>query len=187
MSEIKRKDAIAGEIVHVYDDIEEADNELPRWWLLLFFGSIVFAGGYWLYYEKLRLGPTPHEALAIALEEQAKQAAVITDASLLAAAKDPTSVERGQRAFTTNCVACHGLKGEGNIGPNLTDDAYLHGGAPMSMFAVVRDGVAAKGMPTWGPILGDGSVKDVTAYLLTIRNTNVAGGKPPQGEPWKEP
>jgi cytochrome c oxidase cbb3-type subunit 3 len=186
MSEIKRKDAIAGDIIHVYDGIEEADNELPRWWLLLFFGAILFAGGYWLYYEKLRLGPTPRQELALLLAEQAKKAAVVSDTSLLAAAHDPAAVERGQRAFTANCVACHGQKGEGNIGPNLTDDRYLHGGAPLSVFGVVRDGVAAKGMPTWGPILGEAQVKDITAYVLTLRNTHAAGGKAPEGEPWHD-
>ena len=77
MAEIKRTDAIAGAIVHEYDGIEEADNALPTWWVVVFVGSLVFAALYWLIVEEFHLEPTPAEALALVQEERAKRTGVI--------------------------------------------------------------------------------------------------------------
>src|SRR5262245_7887866 len=159
MAEIKRTDAIAGAIVHEYDGIEEADNALPTWWVVVFVGSLVFAALYWLIVEEFHLEPTPAEALALVQEERAKRTGEIGDQQLLAAAESTSSVAAGKLAFTTNCVACHGAKAEGNIGPNLTDANWLHGGGPAQIYATIRDGVPAKGMPSWGAILGQDAVK----------------------------
>ncbi|HEX7478074.1 MAG TPA: cbb3-type cytochrome c oxidase N-terminal domain-containing protein [Polyangiales bacterium] len=186
MSEVRRKDAIAGDIVHEYDGIEEADNELPMWWIAIFVGSIVFGAAYWLIYESYHAAPSAREELAVAEAEQRKKAGVVGDEDLMLASKNQAAVSAGKSVFTTNCVACHGDKAEGKIGPNLTDGFWLHGGAPASIFATIKDGVPAKGMPTWGPVLGAGTVKNVAAYILTLRNTNVAG-KEPQGERWSGP
>jgi cytochrome c oxidase cbb3-type subunit 3 len=183
MSEIKRTDAIAGDIVHVYDGIEEADNALPIWWIVVFIGSVVFATSYWLMVEEFHMAPTPAEALAIAQAERSKLTGQVSDAELESAAQSASLVAAGKAAFMTNCVACHGAKAEGNIGPNLTDPNWLHGGAPAQIFATIRDGVPAKGMPSWGPVLGQDAVKTLAAYVLTMRNTNVPG-KPPQGDPY---
>ncbi|MEO6420141.1 MAG: c-type cytochrome, partial [Polyangiaceae bacterium] len=71
----------------------------------------------------------------------------------------------------------------GTIGPNLTDSYWIHGGAPDKIYATIHDGVLAKGMPAWGAQLGNSQVQSLTAFVLTLRDTNVAGGKPPQGEP----
>lgn len=181
MAEGKRVDAIQGEIVHEYDGIEEADNELPKWWVAVFVGTIVFGGAYYMVYEKYHMRPSPSEELAVIAAERAKNTGAYGDAELLAVAKDPKAVSAGKLAYATNCVACHGVKLEGNIGPNLTDSHWLHGGAPSKIWSTVRDGVPAKGMPTWGAMLGPQGVRDVTAYLLTLRNTQVPG-KTPQGE-----
>jgi len=181
MAEGKRIDAIQGEIVHEYDGIEEADNELPKWWVAVFLGSIVFGGAYYLVYEKFHVQPSPTQELAAVMAERSNSGGELSDAQLLAVAKEQTAVGAGKVAYTANCVACHGTKLEGNIGPNLTDSHWLHGGAPTHILTTIRDGVPAKGMPTWGAILGPQGVRDVTAYLLTLRNTQVPG-KVPQGE-----
>jgi cytochrome c oxidase cbb3-type subunit III len=183
MAEGKRTDAIQGEIVHEYDGIEEADNELPRWWVAVFLGTIAFGGAYYLVYEKYQTLPSPTQELAKVMVERSERGGELNDQQLLAAAKDAKAIGAGKVAYTNNCVACHGTKLEGNIGPNLTDSHWLHGGAPLSIFTTVRDGVPAKGMPTWGAILGPQGVRDVTAYLLTLRNTQIPG-KTPQGEPY---
>ena len=183
MSEPKRKDAIAGEIVHEYDGIEEADNALPTWWVAVFILTIVFSAAYWVMVERLHLLPTPAEALLIAETQRAQQSGGVDDQVLLAAADDASRVGSGQRLFATHCVACHGSKAEGNIGPNLTDTTWLHGGAPASIFATIRDGVPAKGMPAWGPLLGADNLKAISAFVVHVRNSQVPG-KPPQGEPY---
>jgi cytochrome c oxidase cbb3-type subunit 3 len=94
----------------------------------------------------------------------------------------PTAVESGRQVFASTCAACHRADGGGNIGPNLTDAYWLHGSKPENIYSCVHDGVPNKGMPTWGPVLGEDKVETVVAYVLTLRNTNVPGGKAPQGE-----
>ena len=188
---VVRTDAIAGDIVHVYDGIEEADNQLPMWWLVLFFSAVVFAVAYWFTYHEYGLAPLPGEAYAVAkaakLKEQEHQAAILArkadSGGLDSLAEDPALVAAGQGKFAGACAPCHGANAEGNIGPNLTDDAWLHGGSAEDIQAVIRDGVAAKGMPAWGATLGPVAVQELTAYLLSIRGTNVPG-KEPQGEPY---
>ena len=180
MADIKRTDAIAGEIVHVYDGIEEADNALPIWWVVVFVGTMVFAAIYWLMVEEFHAVPTPAESLALVQAERAQRTGQVGEDELLAAAGSDTQVAAGKLAFATNCVVCHGEKAEGKIGPNLTDSAWLHGGTPAEIFATIRDGVPAKGMPSWGPMLGTDAVKKVSAYVLTVRGSNVPG-KAPEG------
>jgi cytochrome c oxidase cbb3-type subunit 3 len=183
MSEVKRTDPIAGDIVHEYDGIEEADNALPNWWLAVFIGTILFAGGYWLAAEQLGLLETPVQELARIEAARRARAGVVADVDILAAAKNAAVVAAGKQAFATNCVVCHGERAEGKIGPNLTDPNWLHGGAPASIFSTIRDGVPAKGMPTWGPVLGPVTVKSLAAYVTTLRGSNVPG-KAPEGDPW---
>jgi cytochrome c oxidase cbb3-type subunit 3 len=184
MSRSETHDPIQGEIVHEYDGILEADNELPRWWLATFFGAVFFAVGYWLLYETWGLAAYPivsyrDEQMALA----AASGAGVTDDALTALASDHEIVERGRHVFETNCVVCHGDRAQGNIGPNLTDGSWLHGGAPTDIHRTIHDGVSARGMPTWGPVLGEPSVQAVTAYVLTLRDTNVPG-RPAEGTPW---
>src|SRR5262245_47798386 len=138
MAEIKRTDAIAGDIVHEYDGIEEADNELPTWWVVVFIASIAFGAVYWLVYEEFHLQPTPAEELAAIQAERSQRTGQWSDADLLAAAQDPKAVAAGKKAFSTSCVVCHGMNAEGNIGPNLTDGYWLHGGSASQVFATIR-------------------------------------------------
>jgi cytochrome c oxidase cbb3-type subunit 3 len=175
MSKPTKIDPIQGEIIHEYDGILEADNRLPTWWLLTFYLAIVFSAGYWMYYEAFQTGAGPlklYYAEKAAVAE--KNGVDPTDAELLALSTGPT-LDLGRQVFVTNCVACHAAKGQGKIGPNLTDAAWLHGGAPLDIFKTVRDGVPAKGMPAWGATLGRSSVTQVVAFVLTLRGTNVPG------------
>ena len=175
--------------VHVYDDIQECDNLLPRWWLYSLFGTVIFALGYWFYFHVFMAGTLPNEAYTQEVQaETARESAriraagVMTPAALLALSHDASLVHQGQEVFRSTCATCHGPSGGGLIGPNLTDEFWLHGGAPDAIFHTINEGVAARGMPAWGPQLGIDRVQAVTAYLLTVRNTHVPGGRPPQGE-----
>jgi len=153
-----KHDPIQGEIVHEYDGIQEADNRLPRWWLSTLFAAMVFSIGYWFYYEEFKAGPGLQQAYyAEKAREAERTGAEPTDGELVAAAQGPT-LELGKQLFAANCVACHEAEGQGKIGPNLTDGAWLHGGAPVAIFKTIRDGVPAKGMPSWGPMLGRAGV-----------------------------
>ena len=179
MSDEKRTDNIQGEILHVYDDIEEADNNLPTWWLLTFYGAIAFGLVYWFYYHEYGIGKLQPEKYADAVAAAEAERSVVTDESLDALALDETAVAAGKEIFTAQCYACHD-QGQGRVGlgSNLTDKFWVHGGAPTDIHAIVTKGIAEKGMPPWAPILGEQGVNNVVAYVLTMRNTNLEGGKP---------
>lgn len=172
-------------VVHSVDGIDEYDNRLPRWWLATLFGAIVFGIGYWFSFHVFKAAELPREAWRREVMEAAEaegKSVTVSAGALLELAKDPAMVAEGRAAFTTTCVACHGPGGGGNIGPNLTDEFWLHGGAADKIYETVKDGATAKGMPAWGPQLGNAKVQAIVAYVLTLKNTNVSGGKPPQGE-----
>jgi cytochrome c oxidase cbb3-type subunit III len=175
-------------VIHEVDGIQEYDNKLPNWWLYTLYGAIVFAVGYWYSFEILHAGASPREAYQAELDRAAAEQAMAikvgeaTPESLLALTKDPNAVALGKQVFVSTCAACHRNDGGGNVGPNLTDEYWLHGGAPEKIFRTVSSGVPDKGMPAWLPQLGALKTQAVTAYVLGLRGTNVAGGKPPQGE-----
>ncbi|MCP3140191.1 c-type cytochrome [Pyxidicoccus xibeiensis] len=170
---------------YIYDGIEEHDNHLPRWWLFLLWTTIIFAAGYWFWYHVAEVSPGQAGEYAAEVAEVARRTSGNTpasDESLLALAADPTALGGGKAVFQSNCASCHGAQGQGLIGPNLTDPYWMHGGKPVAIHKVVADGVVSKGMPAWGRTLGAERVKAVTAYVLTLKGTNVKG-KEPQGEP----
>jgi cytochrome c oxidase cbb3-type subunit III len=177
----KRVDEIQGEILHVYDGIEEADNELPNWWLWTFYGAIVFSAFYWFAYHEFESVPLPGQAYAVELQQRA--GGEVSEELLVAMATNPDAVAAGQALYTTNCVVCHKERGEGNIGPNLTDAFWIHGGSPVDIHRTIAEGALQNGMPAWAGPLGAEKVQQLTAFVLSIRDTEVAG-KEPQGERW---
>ena len=169
---------------HEYDGIREFDNPLPAWWLWTFAITTVFAIVYWvatqsLSYERSDASYVVHRAeLAAFQQEQAAKS--VSEEDLVAIAKDPAAVEAGHEVFNTNCKSCHLDQGQGNIGPNLTDGYWIHGSGPKEIWTTMTFGVPAKGMPTWGPVLGDKKIRELYAFIASIKDTNVAG-KAPQG------
>ena len=123
--------------------------------------ACALVGLLWLGCGGATIAPTPAERAAAAAERAAR-------------------VERGSAVFAGNCVACHGERGEGGVGPNLTDGYWLHGATASDVYQTILRGVPAMGMVTWGPILGPPAVADVAAYVLTLRDAPVAG-RDPQG------
>ena len=103
----------------------------------------------------------------------------ITDDGLLLVAQNAGAVERGAAIYAANCTGCHGSNGEGLSGANLTDAYWIHGSNPTDIYTTIHVGVGTKGMPAWGGALG-AQVKDVVAYVLSLKDTNQAG-KEPQG------
>ena len=175
-------------LVHEDGGIIEQDNELPRWWLYALFCTVIFAFGYWAYFHNLSLGEHAsrewariHAAQIAEEAERIKAAGEVTGEMLVTLSKDKGTVEQGQEVYVQVCQTCHDAGGKGNIGPNLTDEYWLHGGQPMDVYKIVRDGYLDKQMPAWGKQLGEEKVRAAAAYVISIRNTNVPGGKAPQG------
>jgi cytochrome c oxidase cbb3-type subunit 3 len=161
---------------HVYDGIQEYDKRLPNWWLYTLYITIVFWVGYWSYYEWFRVGQGSAQTVSAAMakiEAERLSVAKLDDASLWQMSRNANFVEAGKAVFDTNCAACHlvSLRGKGEnpaaIGPDLTDTAWVHGGKPTEIHDVITKGILAKGMPTWGPVLGAKKVGEVTAYILS--------------------
>ncbi len=171
-------------VVHEVDGIQELDNNLPNWWLATFFLTIVFGIGYYYYYEVFDGEPSARayrRELAERMAAQGQSAPVTAD-MLEDLSHDGVKMGESAALFTSTCASCHGPGGGGTVGPNLTDNFWLHGGSPEKIYASIRDGYPTKGMPEWGKQLGEAKIPMLTAYVLNLRGTNVAGGKAPQGE-----
>jgi cytochrome c oxidase cbb3-type subunit III len=176
---------------HDYDGIQELDHPLPGWWLGIFYVTIAFSIVYSAYYMT-GIGPTLKEELDVAMEKieagRAQAAAPAGDAGemeniILASLQNPDKVKNGLAVYVGKCAACHGDQGQGLIGPNLTDDFWMHGKGTLTDIAVlIRDGVPEKGMPPWGAILSQDELHDVTAYIRSLHGTNPPGSKEPEGE-----
>ena len=172
---------------HDYDGITEYDNPLPRWWLMLFYGGIVFAAVYIPWYH---FGPGPlmveeYEAqmASAAAAMPVKRGASALD--LASAEQDPARLAAGKETFGKLCVACHTADGGGLVGPNLTDDYWIHGGSMADVVHVITEGVPEKGMISWKTQLKDDEIVSVAAYVRSLRGTTPANPKAPEGEKYE--
>lgn len=183
------------ELDHNYDGIRELDNHLPPWWKWLFYGTIGWSAVYLVLYHvsgTLPLSGQEYDLeVAYAQEEikrlQAARPQEAIDESTLEFTSDVALIAKGKTVFiSNNCASCHRADGGGNtIGPNLTDDYWVHGGDVKSIFATVKNGVVEKGMPAWGKVMSPQDVRDVTFYVMSLRGTNPPDAKAPQGDLYK--
>ena len=175
---------------HSYDGIQEFDNPMPRWWVYLFWATIIFSILYLLNVPGFGIGKGRiadyDKAMAAAAAADAKrkaaQPAGASAEQLAAMTKDASVLALGKQVFGQNCAACHRADAGGQIGPNLTDDYWLHGGALDQIHKTVTDGVLEKGMPPWSKVLKPNQLDAVVAYVYTLRGTNPPNPKAPQGD-----
>ncbi|WP_245553803.1 cbb3-type cytochrome c oxidase N-terminal domain-containing protein [Cytophaga aurantiaca] len=173
---------------HVYDGIRELDNNLPPWWKYLFYATIVFGFGYIYYYhftgtDRLQIGEYNQELLVAETEmvEYRKHAANSIDESNVKMS-DEAGIKEGYTLFQENCIACHGKTGGGGVGPNLTDEYWLHGGGLSDVFKTIKYGVPQKGMISWKSQLSPLNMQQLTSYIMSLKGTNPEKAKAPQGE-----
>lgn len=170
-----------------HDGIEELDNPLPNWWLFIFFGTIIFSFIYVLHYMS-GSGPTLQQEF----EEQMKALPQVaeksfTEEDLKTPFSSPENISGGKAVFASKCVACHGIEGQGLIGPNLTDSYWIHGkGHRKDIIEVVQKGVVTNGMPAWAGVLSDNEVIQVAAFAYSLKGTRPQNPKAPQGNEVKE-
>jgi len=175
-------------IAHDYDGIQELDNPIPAWFMWLFYGTIIFGVGYLLNYHVFHTGQLQYQEYKtemaqadIAKKIYLSKAANKVDENTVKLVHDPVVIAAGQAIFQQNCVACHGPNAAGNVGPNLTDDYWLHGNKISDLFKTVKYGVLTKGMPTWEKVLSPKQISDVVNYIKSIHGTNPPNPKAPQG------
>jgi cytochrome c oxidase cbb3-type subunit 3 len=175
---------------HDYDGIRELDNHLPPWWVNMFYLTVIFAVGYMLVYHVWNKAPLQAEEyeqeMAKAKIEvaayQEKQGNSIDETSVKLLLQDASAIANGKAIFDANCMACHGLSGEGTVGPNLTDDFWLHGGSINDVFKTIKYGVPEKGMISWQSTIKPKDMEDVSNYILSLQGTKPANAKAPEGE-----
>lgn len=178
---------------HDADGIREYDNPMPRWWVWGFWITIVWAVVYFVniipgvgtgagreanYAAEMAAADAKYGAARAAA---ASRAVEVTPEALWALASDPARLEAGGKVFASTCMPCHLADGGGSIGPNLTDDHWIHGGQPMDIHRVIDQGVLDKGMPAWREVLSPDDVLAVTAHVLRLHGTRPETAKEPQG------
>ncbi|MGK5091003.1 cbb3-type cytochrome c oxidase N-terminal domain-containing protein [Deltaproteobacteria bacterium TL4] len=170
---------------HDFDGIQEYNNPLPRWWLWLFYITILIAVVYFPYYH-LFGGPSSQEEyeaeVQVVKAVHQESSAVIAETIPEVVPTTPEDIEAGKQIFATTCTPCHGQAGEGIIGPNLTDRYWLHGNKTEDLIKVITEGVQEKGMIAWKSILGPQKIRQVEAFVETLQGTNPPNPKAPQGQ-----
>ena len=172
---------------HDADGIRELDNNLPTWWVWLFYLTIIFSAGYLGYYHVMKAGD-----LQIAeFEKEWKRGEEIKSSALakfessltsLEPSKDPVVLAKGSQTFATLCAPCHGPQGQGLVGPNLCDDYWIHGSNFVDNLKIVVNGVPEKGMVTWKGVLKPSEIHAVASYIYTLRGTKPPNPKPPENQ-----
>jgi cytochrome c oxidase cbb3-type subunit III len=178
-------------VLHELDGIKEYDNPMPGWLMAIWWGSLLFAAAYLIFYA-LSFGEGSMEA---EYRQATQQAVTAVDAyfaanplvppspaQMLAGAADPAGLAAGRARFTKTCAPCHGERAQGLIGPNLTDDRWIHGGTVEQIFQSVAKGWPAKGMPPWGRALKPEELTALVSYVRSIQGSNPPNARAPEGE-----
>ena len=177
---------------HDYDGIKELDNALPPWWKYGFYITIVVAVFYIFKFEVWHTGMNPTQEYA----EEMSAAKIQTDAYLASAKEnvdensvvqlDAAGAAAGKEIFTKTCVACHLAEGQGSVGPNLTDEYWIHGGGVKDIFKTIKYGYPDKGMQSWQTTYSPIQMQQLATYIRTLKGTNPPNPKAPQGDLYKE-
>ncbi|HEX5625160.1 MAG TPA: cbb3-type cytochrome c oxidase N-terminal domain-containing protein [Saprospiraceae bacterium] len=177
---------------HEYDGIRELDNITPPWFTIAFIGTIIFGAFYLYRYHIAESAPLQVQEFQLAMKkaEQEQLEYLSTQANQI----DESSVtllpegqyEEGKTIFKAACAVCHGPEGQGLVGPNMTDDYWIHGGSVKEIFTVIKYGVIDKGMKSWKDDYSPSQIAQLTSYIKSLRGTNPPNQKEPQGVIYKE-
>ena len=176
---------------HTWDGLQEFNNPLPRWWLYLFYITIVFGLIYIVLYPTLGnwkgiYGWTSTGQYQQEMEQaDAKFGPIFTQLAqqdVAALAQDPKATQIGQRLFLNYCATCHGSDAGGAVGfPNLTDNDWLYGGTPEAIKTTIMNGRMGA-MPPWGAALGEQGVDEVANYVMSLSGREVDAAKAAAGK-----
>ncbi|HCX77384.1 MAG TPA: cytochrome C oxidase subunit III [Algoriphagus sp.] len=174
---------------HSYDGITELDNFMPPWLQWVFILTIAFGVGYFVNYSVLGIGKTGVEEYeeelqleAIAAEARKANMMASIDESSVVFDESGAALSSGKSIFEANCAACHASDGGGGVGPNLTDEYWIHGGSIQDVFKIVKYGVVSKGMVPWEDQLSPVEIQQVSSFIFSLKGSTPANPKDPQGE-----
>lgn len=178
---------------HDYDGIRELDNKIPPWFHFLFYGTITWGIIYMLVFHvfgdgQVQTNEYNAEIRQASLERQIliKTGAFINEETVVTL-NDPGTLSVGKDVFEKNCVSCHAADGGGVVGPNLTDDFWIHGGGIKNIFKIIKYGVPAKGMISWQTQLDPKKMQAVASFIISLHRTQPSKPKAPEGQIWEEP
>ncbi|HEX5000929.1 MAG TPA: cbb3-type cytochrome c oxidase N-terminal domain-containing protein [Bacteroidia bacterium] len=178
---------------HNYDGIRELDNNLPPWWKYGFYVTIIWAFIYMINYHVVGKGDVQEQEYLAQLKEadlqkieRLKLAANSVDENTATLMTSKSDLSEGSKIFNEKCSVCHGKGGEGTVGPNLTDDYWIHGGKITDLFKTIKYGVTAKGMIAWQGQLTPVQIQQVASYIKSLRGSNPPNPKAPQGDLFSE-
>ena len=182
----KEKDLL---LDHNYDGIRELDNSLPPWWIYGFYLTIIVAVIYLYRFHVSHDGLSQTEEYAVEMQKGEEDKAAYlaqssnnVDENSVVLLTDAASISAGHEIFAKNCVACHLPDGGGVVGPNLTDDYWLHGGSIKDIFKTIKYGWQDKGMKSWKDDLSPRDIQLVASFVKSLRGTHPATPKAPQGD-----
>ena len=171
-----------------HDGIIELDNPTPPWFMYLFYSTILFGLIYLINYHVIQDGniqETEYKTDMVKAEKERanylkKFAQTINENNVVLSTSNKDLLE-GSKIYNTNCVACHGNLGQGGVGPNLTDQFWIHGASIKDLFKTITNGVPEKGMIAWNKTINPLQIQQVASYILSLQDTNPPGAKEPQG------
>lgn len=179
---------------HEADGIHEFDNQLPRWWLYGFYFTIAFSAVYLVNYHVLETPLFGQKGMVAEYNAEVGEAARLAAArpkpagpAALVAATDEETLKKGEAIFnsqTSLCASCHRTDLGGLVGPDLTDDLWLHGCSVGEVVASIRTGYPTRGMLPFGSntALDDEQLRQVASFILSRRGSSPANPKPADPE-----
>ena len=177
---------------HDYDGIQELDNALPPWWKYGFYITIVVGFIYLLNFHVFGIGKNPTEEYNAEMENariekeryEANNKDRIDENNVPMA--DAAGIKEGERLYEANCIACHLKGGAGSVGPNLTDDYWLHKGSLNDIYNTIKVGYPDKGMQSWSSQFNPKQISYLTSYIKSLHGSNPPNAKAAQGELFTE-
>lgn len=178
---------------HNYDGIQEYDNPTPGWWYWIFYATIAYSVMHVavVHFTPESVWRTPRQAHAVAearaLERQFAELSQFPmgEEKILRIMGEPRWLEQGESIFRGSCALCHGQRGEGLVGPNLTDEYYKPGNVSslIDLANIVVTGAGNGAMPSQQNVLNENEIALVAAYVASLRGRNLEGPRGPEGEP----
>lgn len=177
---------------HDFDGIRELDNRIPPWFNFMFYGTIIWAVIYLFVFHIFDDGQIQSKEY-LAEINQAKierdyliKTGAFINEETVTLLNDASTLAEGKDIFAKNCVTCHSADGGGLVGPNLTDEYWIHGGGIKNVFKVIKEGVPAKGMISWQTQLDPKKMQAVASYVISLQGLKPANPKAPEGPKWEE-
>ena len=173
---------------HEFDGIRELENPLPPWLKYLFYATIVFSAAYlillWVFKDDSIIQDLEYEkemAQAMAKFEEEKNTEEGAEAVVVVRTEEDIMAS-GKNTFTKICAVCHGKFGEGLVGPNFTDEYWIHGGSREDQYKVIVNGIIEKGMISYKNQLSETQIQDVITYIISLKGTNPPNQKKAEGK-----